>query len=218
MFIIKTEKVSKFLIAIIFLCTSLSVFSQTKKTSSVDYFGIGYSNLGGFGISKLLSDSAYSPQFYIEYHEGLDTNTFARFGISTGFKTERLGTVRYYNLIPFNLYVGLEKRIGNDKIKFIYGADIFFGMSLRGSQLGAGTWRGDDFGTGLSALIGLDFVMNQNWSIGTELSSGLGIFRTYQNIGTTTAATISPKFFFLKSISLGLKYRILPKKVTTTSE
>lgn len=202
----------KILYSLILVASVNFSLAQGDKDNNVDYLGFGFSNLGGFGVSKIAADTSYTPQFFIEYHEMLDSNLYARFGISTNFSTEKLGTIRYYALIPFNLFVGLEKSITKGKIKFNYGADLFFSLSARGSQLGNGTWRGDDFGGGITILGGIDYTLNEIWSIGTEISSGVGLYRGFQNVGTTTAPSIFPKVTFLKSLSIGLKRVIRPKK------
>ena len=61
------------------------------------------------------------------------------------------GNLREYYFVPLNFNLGVEKLVSFNKFDFIYGADIFYTMSLRGgSQIGTGMWQGDDFGFGVA--------------------------------------------------------------------
>lgn len=195
---------------IFFFLISNSIHFCAQENIKNDFLQFGISNVGGLIHSALKSDSTSSIQYFMQYHENIDTLTFTRFGVSSSFKTEKLG-IRYFDFIPLNIFVGIEKQIIKNRTIFTYGIDVFYSMSLRGSTLGNGSWRGDDFGVGLSPMSGLAYTINNQWRIGTEVSIGGGLFRIYKNAGTTTAKVLTPRWLFLKTISFGLAYRLKSK-------
>ena len=115
-----------------------------------------------------------------EYHHEIDTDVYIRFGVSSAISSLKNGNLREYYFVPLNFNLGVEKLVSLNKFDFIYGADIFYTMSLRGgSQIGTGMWQGDDFGFGVAPIGGIDYNLNKEWIVGIELEVGIGLFREF---------------------------------------
>ena len=109
--------------------------------------------------------------------------------------------------MPLNFNLGVEKLVSLNKFDFIYGADIFYTMSLRGgSQIGTGMWQGDDFGFGVAPIGGIDYNLNKEWIVGIELEVGIGLFRDFVGVGTIAVQTIKPGPIYPRLLSLSFKY------------
>ena len=171
----------------------------------------------GFGISNLvktigvsLNDSNPFPKtirYMVEYHHEIDSALYIRFGISSAISSFKNGNLREYYFVPLNFNLGIEKLVSLNKFEFIYGADIFYTMSLRGGpRIGSGMWQGDDFGFGVSPIGGIDYNLNKDWIIGIELEIGIGLYRDFKNVGNVTRKTIRPGLIYPRLLSLSFKY------------
>lgn len=189
---------------------------QIKSQNEVDTIfhrkqkiGFGISNIAkAIGVS--LNDSNPFPKtirHMVEYHHEIDTNLYIRFGASSAISSQKSGNLREYYFVPLNFNLGMEKLVSFKKIDFIYGADIFYTMSLRGgTQIGTGMWQGDDFGLGIAPMAGIDFNLNKEWIIGIELEVGIGLFRGFKNTGNMAVQTIRPGLIYPRLLSLSFKY------------
>lgn len=202
---------------ILILVLFLSFFStQASSQAELDTvfhpkhkIGIGISNIAKtIGVS--LNDSNPFPKvirYMAEYHHEIDTGLLIRFGVSSAISSFKNGNLREYYFVPLNFNLGIEKIISVNKFDIIYGADIFYTMSLRGGpRIGSGMWRGDDFGFGIAPLAGIDYKLNKDWTIGMELEIGLGLFRKFTGVGNITVQTIRPGIIYPRLLSLSFKY------------
>jgi hypothetical protein len=202
---------------IILLVFILSGFStQIESQSDTDTIfhpkqkiGFGISNIAEtIGVS--LNDSNPFPKtirYMVEYHHEIDTALYIRFGVSSAISSFKNGNLREYYFVPLNFNLGIEKLVSLNKFDFIYGADIFYTMSLRGGpRIGSGMWQGDDFGFGVAPIGGIDYNLNKDWVIGIELEVGIGLFRDFIGVGTIAAQTIKPGPIYPRLISLSLKH------------
>lgn len=171
----------------------------------------------GFGISNVaktigvsLNDSNPFPKiirYMAEYHHEVDTALYIRFGVSSAISSFKNGNLRDYYFVPLNFNIGVEKLVSFNKFDCIYGADIFYTMSLRGGpRIGSGMWQGDDNGFGVAPILGVDYKLNKDWVIGMELEVGIGLFRDFIGVGTIAVQTIKPGAIFPRLISLSFKY------------
>jgi hypothetical protein len=171
----------------------------------------------GFGISNLaktievsLNDTNPFPKtirYMAEYHHEIDTKLYIRFGVSSAISSFKNGNLREYYFVPLNFNIGVEKLVSLNKFDFIYGADLFYTMSLRGGpRIGSGMWQGDDFGFGIAPIGGIDYNLNKDWVIGIELEIGIGLYRDFKNVGNITRQTIRPGLISPRLISLSFKY------------
>ncbi|MDC0338833.1 hypothetical protein OAN33_04790 [Flavobacteriales bacterium] len=171
----------------------------------------------GFGISNVaktigvsLNDSNPFPktiQYMAEYHHEIDTALYIRFGVSSAISSVKNGNLREYYFVPLNFNLGVEKLVSLNKFDFIYGADIFYTMSLRGgSQIGTGMWQGDDFGFGVAPIGGIDYNLNKEWIVGIELELGVGLFREFRNVGNLPRQNIKGGLIYPRLLSLSFKY------------
>ena len=202
---------------IILLVLMLSGFSfQIKSQNNTDTIfhpkqkiGFGISNIAET-IGVLINDSNPFPktiQYMAEYHHEIDSALFIRFGVSSAISSIKNGNLRMYYFVPLNFNLGVEKLISLHKFDFIYGADIFYTMSLRGgSQIGTGMWQGDDFGLGVSPMGGIDYKLNKDWIIGVELEVGIGLFRDFKNLGNIAVQRMRPGIIYPRVLSISFKY------------
>ena len=202
---------------IILLVLILSGFSsQIKSQNNTDTLfhpkqkiGFGISNIATT-IGALVNDSNPFPktiQYMTEYHHEIDSALFIRFGVSSAISSIKNGNLRLYYFVPLNFNLGIERLISLNKIDFIYGADIFYTMSLRGgTQIGTGMWQGDDFGFGVSPLGGVDYNFNKDWIIGIEFEIGIGLFRDFKNAGNITVQRMKPGLIYPRALSISFKY------------
>ena len=171
----------------------------------------------GFGISNIaetigvsLNDSNPFPEtirYMVEYHHEIDNALYIRFGVSSAISSIKNGNLREYHFVPLNFNLGVEKLVSFNKFDFIYGADIFYTMSLRGgTQIGTGMWQGDDFGFGVAPIGGIDYNLNKDWIIGIELEVGIGLFRDFKNAGNMPVQTIRTGLIYPRLLSLSFKY------------
>jgi hypothetical protein len=202
---------------IILLVLILSVFSfQLKSQNNTDTIfhpkqkiGFGISNIATT-IGVLINDSNPFPktiQYMAEYHHEIDSALYIRFGASSAISSIKNGNLRSYYFVPLNFNLGIEKLISLNKIDFIYGADIFYTMSLRGgTQIGTGMWQGDDFGFGVSPIGGIDYKLNKDWTIGVEFEVGIGLFRNFKNLGNNAVQRMKPGIIYPRVLSISFKY------------
>ena len=171
----------------------------------------------GFGISNVartigvrLNDTNPFPKiirYMAEYHHEIDSALYIRFGVSSAISSFKNGNLREYYFVPLNFNIGVEKLVSLNKFDFIYGADLFYTMSLRGgSQIGTGMWQGDDFGFGIAPIGGIDYNLNKDWVIGIELEVGIGLYRDFKNAGNITRQTIRPGLIYPRLLSFSFKY------------
>ena len=202
---------------IILLVAILSGFStQIEGQSDTDTIfhpkqkiGFGISNVAKtIGVS--LNDSNPFPktiQYMVEYHHEIDPTLYIRFGVSSAISSFKNGNLREYYFVPLNFNLGVEKLVSLNKFDFIYGADIFYTMSLRGgSQIGTGMWQGDDFGFGVAPIGGIDYNLNKEWIVGIELELGVGLFREFRNVGNLPRQNIKGGLIYPRLLSLSFKY------------
>ena len=192
---------------------SSNFFCQTQEVDSVFHpkqkIGLGVSNIGEI-VHVSLNDSNPFPKtirYVAEYHHEIDTNLFVRFGTSSAISSLKNGNLREYYFVPLNFNLGLEKIISKKKLDIIYGADLFYTLSLRGgNQFGSGMWQGDDYGFGIAPMIGLDYQINNDWIIGTEFEIGFGLHREFTAAGNVTRQILKPGIIQPRMLSISLKY------------
>jgi len=201
---------------IILLIFILSLFSTKGISQDIDTIfhpkqkiGFGISNIAK-AVSVSLNDSNPFPKairYMAEYHHEIDTALYLRFGVSSAISSLKNGNLRQYYFVPLNFNIGIEKLFSKNKFDFIYGADVFYTMSLRGgTQVGTGMWQGDDFGFGIAPLGGIDYNLNKDWILGIEMEIGFGLFRDFVGIGNITKQTIKLGPIYPRLLSLSFKY------------
>ena len=202
---------------IILLILIISGFSfQIESQNNTDTIfhpkqkiGFGISNIATT-IGTLVNDSNLFPktiQYMAEYHQEIDSTLYVRFGVSSAVSSKKNGNLRSYSFVPLNFNLGIEKLISINKIDFIYGADVFYTMSLRGgTQIGTGMWQGDDFGFGVSPVAGIDYNCNKDWIVGIEFEIGIGLFRDFKNTGNIIVQRLKPGFIYPRALSISFKY------------
>jgi len=199
-----------------FLVFIFLVFSSNCTSQDIDTIFHPKQKIG-FGISNIaktveisLNDSNPFPKvvrYMAEYHQEIDTAVYLRFGVSSAISSFKNGNLREYYFVPLNFNIGIEKLYSRNKFDFVYGADLFYTMSLRGgTQVGTGMWRGDDFGFGIAPIGGIDYNLNKDWIIGVELEIGVGLFRDFVGVGSITKQSIKPGIIYPRLLSFSLKY------------
>ncbi len=199
--------------AIAFVFTSILCFTSTAQEedsiiTESQSLGFGIGNLGTTITEISSGNHTFSSiaQYLVEYKEEHLNDYYYRIGIGSNISTERIGGIRNYYFVPLHVYCGIEKQKHINKLTLTAGADAFFSVSLRGAQLGTGSWVTDDYGLGIAPNLGINYRLNDQWSIASEFGAGGGMFREFKNVGTTTRPVIVPKFYLLKGLSLTARY------------
>jgi hypothetical protein len=187
----------------------LSIFNaQSQNKINFSDTLNGFTQNLGYGVANLveiISDNAgYRPQVYFDYARLSSKGFHYRAGVSFNYRRVAQGNVFQHEMIPFNIRIGGEKYFYKERFYFALGADLFYSMSVRKSNLSP--FQGDDYGVGVAAVLGAGLCLRENLSLFTQYEPGVGLFRSFVGIGTRTQTTLTTRFAPIRNLSFGLRH------------
>jgi hypothetical protein len=178
-----------------------------NSTNYSDTIG-GFKQSFGYGVANLIeiasNNSGYRPQVYFDYARINSKGFYYRASISFSYRRFEQGNLFQHELIPFNITIGGEKYFYKQRFFFVLGADLFYSMSVRKSNLSP--FQSDDFGVGIAPVLGTGFCLRENLSLFAQYEPGFGVFRSFVGVGNRTQATLTPRFAPMRNLSFGLRH------------
>ena len=186
-------------LTILIILFPLLIFGQ--KINNHHSAGFGLSNTLGL-INSAFSDKKTKPTFFLDYKNKSDSIKHFRINLifDLPYTENNLKTID-----NFFISIGIEKDFyvkSMESINFFYGLDVFYKMTLKKAKLFP--VASSNYGFGMLGLIGVEFYIEDNIVINSEINYGIGLQQS-DNVSINSLIVWERKMFSNKSLSIGIR-------------